>query len=59
MWFGKPQMQMKVKYYGQNSLRTNLSRWVQAYGMQLARAHAILMIGNGTDKLERARRWRE
>jgi len=36
MWFGKPQMWMKVGYDGRNNLRAHLSRWVQAYGTQLA-----------------------
>lgn len=34
MWFGKPQMQMKIGYDGQKSLHAHFSRWVQAYGMQ-------------------------
>ncbi len=59
IWFGKPQMKMKVGYDGWNSLRAHLSRWVKVYGTQPTRTHTILTIGNATKKQERARWWHE
>lgn len=59
LWFGKPQMWMKTKYDGWNSLCTHLSKWVQAYGAQPTWRHTVHTVGNTIGKEEWATKWCE